>query len=609
MPDPTISNATTVAPAANAAPAIAAPAPSVPATPPNLSGLQQPGVGVNAAPAPGMPTPTMSDVEGQYAEAQKDYQAAQKITQQPTTQPPVPHARLLAMVTGLARGLSAFGESLATRGKEGGAPQVEQEYAQDQELQLQKNQAARENQARQAQLQIVAGDNAMKMGQMYTYLMTLPDDVEAHHVAAISATTDAAQKAYNLGMTTGDFSQYNSLQKPPQGSAPVTGAPPQATQSWKTAGDAAALAFPKDPVILAQQKILQDPKSTPQQMAIAANTATQRAQEMGAAAETAGKVAATAPIGQARADQLNQGMQQWWNVLNPGQPLPAEFQVTATSTPQDIQRIDGLMNHTEQAAATKTQRDLANQMHEQTIQAQLGNTPILGDASKTGAAYLASLPASEQGTIRAIGEGRQQLTPYMLARPIGLRLQKEVAQAYPDYDFSKAPAYLKTREEFTSGKIGTGINSYNTAIAHLGTMYDTAKGASLADLNNPASPVRQKLQQDENFVSSELAKAVANGQMTEGEKDQMLASINGSVLGVHTSGKYLVQIQNAVQLLLGKLTAYQNQWNTGMPSNAIPPIPIIDPQSQATLQRLGGGGTQNPQNSNQPKSKDPFFNQ
>jgi hypothetical protein len=282
MPDPTISNATTVAPAANAAPAIAAPAPSVPATPPNLSGLAQPGVGVKAAPAPGMPTPTMSDVEGQYAEAQKDYQAAQKIAQQPTTPAPVPHARLMAMVTGLARGLSAFGESLATRGKEGGAPQVAQEYAQDQELQMQKDQAARENQARQAQLQIVAGDNAMKMGQMYTYLMTLPDDVQAHHAAAISAATDATQKAFDLGMQTGDFSQYNSL-KGAQGGAPVTGAPPQATQSWKTAVDAANTALPNDPVIAQQVKIAADPNSTPQQLAGAARIASQRAQEMGAA--------------------------------------------------------------------------------------------------------------------------------------------------------------------------------------------------------------------------------------------------------------------------------------------------------------------------------------
>jgi hypothetical protein len=49
---------------------------------------------------------------------------------------------------------------------------------------------------------------------------------------------------------------------------------------------------------------------------------------------------------------------------------------------------------------------------------------------------------------------------------------QQLTTAYPNFDQSKALSYFKTRQDFTSGKTSVGINSYNTAIAHLGTMWD-----------------------------------------------------------------------------------------------------------------------------------------
>src|SRR5690348_13009023 len=109
--------------------------PQIPAAPPAAS----PSVDSTPAASTGAPAssgPDLSGVQSRYDEAQQDFQKAQKIMQQPTTEPPPPHARLLAMVEGLATGLSAFGKSIATKGKEGGAPEVEQHYAQQAEIKM-----------------------------------------------------------------------------------------------------------------------------------------------------------------------------------------------------------------------------------------------------------------------------------------------------------------------------------------------------------------------------------------------------------------------------------------------------------------------------------------
>ena len=46
----------------------------------------------------------------------------------------------------------------------------------------------------------------------------------------------------------------------------------------------------------------------------------------------------------------------------------------------------------------------------------------------------------------------------------------DIYAAYPDLDASTAPAYAKTRINFSTGKEAAGINSSNTAIHHLNRM-------------------------------------------------------------------------------------------------------------------------------------------
>lgn len=66
------------------------------------------------------------------------------------------------------------------------------------------------------------------------------------------------------------------------------------------------------------------------------------------------------PLGDT-ATQLNAGLQGRFQVLHPGQPLPAEYQLTPKSTQRDYDRVEKLLSGSESAEGTKAQRDQTNQ--------------------------------------------------------------------------------------------------------------------------------------------------------------------------------------------------------------------------------------------------------
>lgn len=211
---------------------------------------------------------------------------------------------------------------------------------------------------------------------------------------------------------------------------------------------------------------------------------------------------------------------------------------------------------------------------------------------KTGAdeGYLKSLPPNLSAEVRAMGEGRVEINARMFQSKQGQQLGAALTRAYPGFDQSKAQSYFKMRQDFTSGKTATAINSYNTGIAHLGTMWDHVSGTNSVQLNNPFSDVHRQLDLDKQLVSTELAKAVSNGSMTEGEKNEILKSIAGA-----TVSSYQTRIREAVTLLHGKQEAYQEQWNNGAPPGAVSQVHIISPQSEQTISRVNGQQQQQPQ--------------
>lgn len=78
-------------------------------------------------------------------------------------------------------------------------------------------------------------------------------------------------------------------------------------------------------------------------------------------------------LGSDRVDQLNQGMQARWQVLNPGQDLPKSFILPATATQKDFEHTDKLLEAVEKAHGVKAQQDTANAMHQETLRLQKEN--------------------------------------------------------------------------------------------------------------------------------------------------------------------------------------------------------------------------------------------
>ncbi len=220
-----------------------------------------------------------------------------------------------------------------------------------------------------------------------------------------------------------------------------------------------------------------------------------------------------------------------------------------------------------------------------------------GPTSGTGVnlKYLNSLPTPIANNLQAVAQGRVPITARMFTSKNGQKFGQMLTMAYPGFDATKTAAYSKMRTDFTSGKTSVGINSYNTAIAHLGTMWDHVEKANDISINTPGMTAHRQLAVDLQLVSTELAKAVSNGQMTESEKDGILKSITG-----HTTNSYKTRIKEAITLLSGKLEAYRNQWHNGMPQGFTPPFSIISPESQSTINRIVGSGQ--PQQNNTPSA-------
>jgi hypothetical protein len=228
-------------------------------------------------------------------------------------------------------------------------------------------------------------------------------------------------------------------------------------------------------------------------------------------------------------------------------------------------------------------------------QAALNEVPVNGVRQN----YLNSLDAGTQSLVREIGEGRK--TDVSFGRSPAMQLlAKQVALAYPGYDFTRAPAYAATRKAFTSGKPADGINAINTAMMHMQTMYDNASWLASTPIVGAAERFfgNQKamdLKDAKTALVGELGRAYQAGSITEKDKDEWSSRINAwSPQETRGNAKAFIK------LLSGKLEGLQNQWNSGSPPAAVAPIPIFGPAAQGAYQHImgvpyqqgaGGGGT------------------
>jgi hypothetical protein len=549
----------------------------------------------------GQDAPSMagtSDYGSTVAAGNKAQQEINRLSQPTPPAPPVRHATLLSMIHGLAIGLSSAGTAMGTGGREGGAKEVAQIQGEEQQQKLQAQQAAQAAKNAEIQNQIQILDTNRQTAHNILMSAALPYEQKKRDLE-ISAET---QRQNIVGA---EFSKSNFGLTPDQvnGKDPLT--PQNITNSQgmliRAIGNdkygALAILGKDDPSVVEALRVSKLPNPTGQEIAAAGQGLIVAQQQSAATAEAKTKqeaAAANAPFGP-KAEALNASMLERYQVSHPGKPLPAGLTLSADSTPKDFDRVDKILQQTEVALDTKTNRDLVNSMRQEQLKASRGlDTP--GDTSKTGADYLASLPVGTRGTVKAIGEGRAAPPPAGSRGAAAQSILGALNHAYPDYDATKYPSYLDLRKKFTSGKEAAGINALNTVETHLGRMYDHANAAytsggitgrlagSLGDKDVIALGV------DATGVATELAKAYAAGQISEGEKNDWEAKLDIKAFNM-TTGKLITNLKEIDGLLESKQKAYQSQWDVGSPSASIT-FPIINADATTARAAIRGEAAQ-----------------
>jgi hypothetical protein len=225
-----------------------------------------------ASSAPNTESLPLSATSGQIAAAQAPYQAnmaaagakIQQLSQPTPPAPPAPHAKLLAMVNGLALGLDSFAKAAATHGREGGVEEVEQVRASEQAQQQQKAAAAQALKDKQLQNQITLFDTNQKLAQNAYFMARLPFEMEKQDVELDSAKFGVQKNKADFALQYG--MQPNELTAAMSSPTPIGqgGAANKifTTRADQVLGGASKILGPNDPYYQNLARTLSDPKST-----------------------------------------------------------------------------------------------------------------------------------------------------------------------------------------------------------------------------------------------------------------------------------------------------------------------------------------------------------
>lgn len=216
-------------------------------------------------------------------------------------------------------------------------------------------------------------------------------------------------------------------------------------------------------------------------------------------------------------------------------------------------------------------------------------TPI-GDDTKTGADYLASLPKDQAALIQGIAEGRIKMETFSTRGGHREKIMASVMQYDPTYNATRP----STWREFTTGATAKNITSINTSLSHMDAMYDLADAMKNKDtrLVNLALNRLSTETGNPNITNFELARqAVADELMrtfrqvgaSEQEAKDWQSRFNSSNSPQQLQGA----IATAGKLLQGRLDAVNQQWKRGTQLTSDFPD-IVSPQNQQVMQKIGG---------------------
>ncbi len=213
-----------------------------------------------------------------------------------------------------------------------------------------------------------------------------------------------------------------------------------------------------------------------------------------------------------------------------------------------------------------------------------------GPAKKIVAGDASTLPENRRAYFLAVVRGDEP--PPSGRTPQGRAELDMIHQYKPDFDSAGFDIRKKTQEDFTTGKVGQGVNALNTAIAHLDELEKSLPDTSNAQtwnhiksqwLEKSGNAVNRPFDVARSAVSSELAKAYSSGVATEGEVKGFMDQLtrDSSPEQLHATAATFKRFLN------GKIQAYKQQWKMGAGDRPIPGG-LLSPEAQSSL----GAGAQ-----------------
>lgn len=195
--------------------------------------------------------------------------------------------------------------------------------------------------------------------------------------------------------------------------------------------------------------------------------------------------------------------------------------------------------------------------------------PSAGATSVPAASSPAVSNAPRAGTTSSIAE---KIANYEMKPPASRSAQygplmQEVARINPDYDETKYATVQQARKNFTTGKQGDTVRSMNVAIDHLDTLKDAGNALQNGNLplfnkitnefaKNTGSPVVTDFNGIKSIVGSEVAKAVAGGNMALADREEIRKELDAANSPQQLAGV----IKRMQQLLGGQLKGLKTQY-------------------------------------------------
>ena len=590
---------------------------SQPAPAPVQDAPAPPDVTANAPVAPAAPaTPQAGPVapptyqqqaEASVAQANAGYAQARKDSMPPPPAAPVPHARLLAMVQGLAEGVSAAGKALATRGREGGAAEVQELQQAHQTQKIQADQAAQAKRSEQVRLDMIGADTAAAQANNFHLLQTMQDTQEAHdfemkaHVPALQSAqvgaVDQSVKAkadIQAQVDSGAISPAEGnaakakIDQAGGATAPAasTGAPaaagdqysPTTLSKWKNAADVAAPIYPNDPEVQKYVAVLQHPESagSPEALRQAYVGLQNRTQALGAGA-AAQKV------------QLTDAAEALQNQQKAAAQAIYQRQVPKNAQGQPTQDFD-----TWQASAKKAAEQSITQ----------GDTTQLGTMVADGLMTIPQIAMSRQldkpGFQKLLAaadeEAKRNGMPEIVVngRPTGHYFNPTAATQQYQYVSEFNNPNSKVQQSITSG---------NTFLEHAGDLIDIAKqyhNTNIPLLNTPLNKIASKFGDAEYSrllaavrpVQTEYSNALAAGFAPNAE-DQKNADILLSTSSTPSQMEYAAhQMSHSILRRLEQQDeAYQTHTGVSYPNMITPGARVAATKLGLDTSKFQSGGT------------------